>query len=284
MKVSTMGFRRFFYCMTDPDDHSIEHLIKVSLSGSCTLEKIYQKKDSRTYKMPVIPISLVDYDSNCASFSDMILTQTLFNSDELLEYIEPIYDIETNKWESSEFRENIYYFGDYFGLMKWFDDESKPSPAKGFAICDENHRKLQSIRFDNGLVAAYEQFMSILIIGGKKYLSCYLKDSDDKNYTVLYEITGKTSGVQKVATYKTRVYPTLVSQGENVTVSVPDIHSDETVVEVNNISGRNVFRERMTEGDNKMTIPADAMPRGINIITISDGDNYTKDSHKVMVK
>ena len=147
----------------------------------------------------------------------------------------------------------------------------------------ENGTELQSIEFPDPYYADWQSnFMSLIMIGGKKYLSCNLKKPQSAaSYTLMYEITDNGAGLrQAAAPIKTRVYPTAAHRGETITVETED---SEATFGVTDISGRGVYRGSIAAGEGTATIPSSAMPRGLNIVTVNIPGN-PPESTKVIVE
>lgn len=124
--------------------------------------------------------------------------------------------------------------------------------------------------------------MSLIIIGGKKYLACNLM-KDETSYTVLYEIKKGENSVRQVGAFKTGVHPTLVTRGQNVMVDFENPDNDPISVSVTDLTGKVVYNRSVDSGAESLAIPSESMSDGMNIVTVYDR-NQPKSSTKVMVR
>lgn len=265
----------FFYSNRDGE------LIEVKCSGNCQFEKVLPEDASNRiqYKSPLARPRYLDFDKGTGSLGQVSITQTLFNSDDAYEYISPIYEL-TEDREDFWAEGSIYDNGEYFGQYASFYDSRICGHIVGFRIMSENGSVLQTVRFDEGLYvdSSYlDNTFTIITFGGKNYLSCSLVGK-----TMLYEIASQ-SGVQKVATYPTSIYPTLVSTGESVNVSFGEGQTGHRSISVNDLLGRQVLSASADASQGPVALPASQMAKGVNIVSVTGGDQPAQ-STKVIVK
>lgn len=268
--------------------------IEVTCSGSCKPEITVDVKDDYSYYVnsPLTLMSLLDYDKGTSSIGTVAVTQTLFNDDPYFEYVsplhheyrEPVFDLSKYKWQELTSRYlYLYDFGSYFawnaGTDKTYND---PSRSIGFSIRNQNGTELQTVKFEKGYTPENESFMSIIIIGEKKYLSCNLM-KDRTPYTVLYEIIKGENSVRQVGAFKTGVHPTLVTRGQNVMVDFENSDNDQVSVAVTDMTGKVVYDRSVNSGVESLAIPSETMSDGMNIVTVYE-NNQPKSSTKVMVR
>lgn len=217
---------------------------------------------------PFAPMNILDYDNGAASMAGIVATQTLFNNDEDYEYIVPEYQ----RYVIREATNDRRTYTEYGSLIK------------GFSIKSENGTTIQTIDFDKGLTAAAgSNFMSLLLIGEARYLSCYVCDTaTGGRYNILYRIdTQGGSGIQQEgAPRKTRVYPTAVTAGDNIRIEAQGRKASFLIHDTN---GNRLYSGSTQGGEAPATVPASALSKGINIVTVSTPGAETE-STKVIVR
>lgn len=218
---------------------------------------VHERKES------YLPFSIRDFDHTSATLGTATATQTLFNSDASYEYLAPVFETyESNNYESDTFR------------LKTIN-----ARIVGLSVMSESGTAQQTVRFDEGL-ELNNTSLSVLLFGGKRYLSCYVTDHKE-NYTILYEITGSESRLQQAAApLKTRVYPTLLKAGESVTI---DAGESDATFRIHDINGRNRYSGSIAAGKGISEVPASVMAHGLNIVTVNTPGNAAE-STKVIVK
>lgn len=267
-------------------------IIEVTCSGSCKPEITFDVTTEESYYVnsPLALMSLLDYDKGTSTIGQIAVTQTLFNNDPDFEYIsplyheyrEPVFNLSYYKWQDYP-SGYLYDFGTYFawevGSEKAYND---PDRCIGFSIKNQDGSELQTVRFEEGYTPENENFMSVIIIGEKKYLSCNLV-KDKTSYTVLYEIIKGESSVRQIGAFKTGVHPTLVTRGQNVMVDFENPDNDPISVSVTDLTGKVVYNESVNSRIESLAIPSEPMSDGMNIVTVY-GNNQPKSSTKVMVR
>lgn len=254
----------------------------VKCSGDCRVEKKFDvSREEISYLPSVMTLQLANYDVGTVALGSVAVTQTLFNEDSDFEYITPLYKtVERN--EEQLFYDYLYDFG-YFAFIGFENIESRqPDYCYGFSIINDKGTALQTVNFDAGFRANSQNFMSIIIIGGKTYLKCNLISDDKSSYTILYEVNRSQMGVKKVGMFKTGVYPTVVSRDENVTVDFGDAAEESLSISVNDISGRRLYYNVVRSEERSVMIPSSKMSDGLNIVTVN-GEKSGISSTKVLV-
>lgn len=259
-----------------------KYLIDVKCSGKCDVYDVLDATSQPRYNIPpLMSLTFLDYDKGASSIGNIAVTQTLFNEDTNFEYISPIYESVADK-KCNFFTGYVYDFG-YFAFEGEGIDYVKPSACTGFSIINQNGETLQTVEFENGFKAKHENFMSLLTIGNKAYLSCNLVSEDNKSYTVLYEVNKANSGIKNAGMFKASVYPTLISRGENVTVDLGEIDDNSTSVSVSDAFGRMIYQSKINAGEKSISIPSQKMSTGLNIVTVNN-ESSGNSSTKILVK
>lgn len=279
--VLSDGFRAIKQFLIDSKE-----LVQVTCEGECELTTSFFYYPElypwhRYSNGDVITIPCYDYDNSGSTIDWISLTQTLFNDDEQFEYISPIFKT-YSKLISSD-TPNYKYLWDLgdFAYESRYECENYPVACIGFAIKNESGNILQTINFDDGIETYLKDFMSLIVIGGKKYLSCSVR-GEESFRNMLYSINKDGNGVKQVASFKTNVHPTVVSRNENVQVDIEESHKSNLSVEACDVSGKVLYNRRIKSGESRISIPASSLSGGINMVTVSDG--LHKSSTKVLVK
>lgn len=257
--------------------------VLVKCTGSCRIEKQFEGKTSEpiyTYS-PLISYGLLNYDSGASPIAKISVTQTLFNDDESFEYVAPIYKSEVQE------NENIIVgyvcdFKDCFAFEGTYSYVQRPGDCLGFSIVNDKGTVLQTVNFEEGFKAISEDFMTVIVIGGKTYLNCNLS-SEKGDYSVIYEINKHNSNVRSVGTFKISVSPTVVSRGENINVNFGDSSEEEFNISVTDVAGRTFYRNTLSSSERRTAIPTDNLSSGLNIVTL-DGEHSGHHATKVIVK
>jgi len=274
----TLQVLKWYFLYTPAQNGEKASLVEVKCSGTPTINIDYNTPTNiygLSSEQAILPFRICDYQSGHSAFGNIAVTQTLFNDDEAFEYIFPVYSS----------KEGYNKFGNITILTP---DEYKATynvvgftHITGFCIVNENREELQRILFDEGFEAVGTDCMTLILIGGKKYLSCHAR-AENTDYTLLYEIGGNNSGItQAAAPMRTRVYPTLVRPDENVCVDIES--TAEATVNVVNSTGILRHSARIKAGQGTLNIPASKMSAGMNIVTIQS-EKQSPQSTKIIVK
>lgn len=196
-----------------------------------------------------------NYDEGGVIYAAIIISQTLFNSDEKYEYLSPIYDIEKN-----------YY--------------------TGINVASEDGTILQTINFGN-YYSVYSSDIHLCVVNGKKYLFIeHMKNPDSTNPTTLiYRIDSETSQINFVAKHEgtLNIHPRVADRSDMITVEMNE-EGDNGIREiiVSNAAGQTITRVPVEKGQKSVTIPASELSRGMNIVDAIDRKGHN--ANKVIVK
>lgn len=258
--------------------------VEVKCSGECNVEDVIEdNSDAKpTYSIPpLLTLSLLNYNDGTTSIGNVAVTQTLFNDDADFEYVSPIY--KSDQYESTKFYTGYVYDFGYFAFEGYYNKSVQPQFCTGFTIRNQRGDILQTVEFGEDLHAVEENFMSLVMFGDKTYLSCCLVSNDSNTYTVMYEVDRADAGVKRTPVFKARVYPTVVSRGENVTVDLGNTDDESVQVAVSDASGRISYSRATGSGESVVSIPSQAMSNGLNIVTVGN-DKSGMSSTKVLMK
>lgn len=208
-----------------------------------------------------------DMTSGYEFSSPFYATQTLFNTDEGFEYIQPAYSSSpTESWRSENDRD-----GD--GEIDQISIDYWPS-LEGMNIVSETGTVLQRVNITSGI----HGFFAIAKIGETFYLT---QRADE--YMEFYAIDSTTSSIKKVGTpIKARVHPTVTRPSQQITVETTVSKKPRTVV-VSNAAGQTVWKHTIAAGQTSVQVDASRLSPGVNIVNVS-GDKENASSCKVIVK
>lgn len=215
---------------------------------------------------------LIDDMNNSVDGESIYLTQTLFNNDEDYEFIVP--EITSTSAIEKEDRD-----GD--GEIDYEVTEYNYIYS-GFKIKSGNGQTLQTIKLDNGYSM---DFIYLLRINEKSYLMVSTSYYDGNSYdeqVLFYPIKSNTSGVNPLGAPTTvKVAPRIANRSESFTVEIDGENNTPRIVEVANMAGQIVWKQKVAAGQNTLSISADRLSKGVNIIRVNGKQTETC---KVIVK
>lgn len=233
------------------------------------------------------PYQLSFYDFDSPSYEDRYLrvTQTLFNDDDKYEYLRPLY---------SDGLSSIHMFNSWVSI----DDTEFYLPyivkeyggrCSGFQVVNEDGSVLQTVNFDGSFVGGGSSEDTDLIrIHGKLYLvfSGYVLNEANNTMseaTLVYALDRKSNQIQKVGEHigNLNVYPRVADRSDQITVELND-NGDIREIQVVNANGQTEVRIPVKEGQKSITIPANQLGRGMNVVNAVGRKGHQ--SHKVVVR
>lgn len=241
------------------------------------LKEIKRLKINHNPTMPIdgkIGYNYADYtnltDSNPHTKS-LHFTQTLFNSDEHYEYIVPMHESQPIE---IPYEDPIY-------------------PIYGFKIVSTNGNVLASVEYPDDLrqSANFSTVPDIYVSENNIVIvMSTIKKSDISSYTPMptylaYNIDRSELGstIQPKLTNRiSGVSPTLITNNEPINIELGDIDTN-CRIDIFNTNGAIVYSTTVTSGTSHITVPTYTLPRGVNIVHISDGNSINK-STKVVVR
>ena len=208
--------------------------------------------------------------TNASSIRNFIVTQNLFNKDNLYELFSPLsYD-------------------------------SEKELVKGLKIQNEEGKILAEIPFENGLYlqrfsSCYHNDLNpirIVSLGNENkgtkyyYIFCDLQTSNmEETITQVYSFErGKIStSIKKVRDIpQIKVSPTLPQKNETIKVNLGDMKSAQKLYVVDT-NGKVCFTQSIQPGQENVELSTNGMPAGMYIIRVSDG-NKDVDNCRVIIR
>ncbi len=217
-----------------------------------------------------------------------VVSQKLFNEDAGYEYITMV-----PKEFQYETTNKSYYGGEYYFGVGETKQTYTTYLFSGFNIVSENGNVLSTINFPDDFVTVQDYYNTRVIHLGDNY---YLLFEGYMNYVygdyssgdhaiVIYKLNVSSSGtnVQQVGQpIQVNVTPTVLSKNEEVNVSLSD-ESRNHEVRVSDLQGRTIERKNIPAGQKNITIPANKMNSGMNIISVLQNQKIIE-SKKIIVK
>lgn len=253
------------------------YLIEVKCTGNCNLEYEYENPPRTEYVSPLLSPVFYDYDNGLSSLGRVSLTQTLVNDDDAFEYFSPVCvepAVGGGLWPYTGY---LYDIDGTFAYEFSCENYRNIPGAKGFRIMREDGTELQTVIFGEDITSSGFDFMTIIFFGGERYLSCAVGGK-----TILYRLNSKVGTVEKVASFNSRVYPTLVEPDGTVNVEFGEAGT-VAGVGVWNVAGTKGYSSKVAPDQRSMSIPASRLSKGLNIVTLSGNDGQ-QTSTKVIVK
>lgn len=235
-----------------------------------TITYNYENYDQRTVPMPIRP---ENYNDGIFSSGEMLVSQTLFNSDDSYEYVEPICYI-VNEYTNESDR-------DYDGEIDHIGSRYI-SHIKGFNIMSENGNILQTVEMPANIKAEY---LYLFRINDNTYLCCngYDEENNSECY-IFYSITPGSTGIQQIGEpIKARVHPTVAGRNETITVELDGNGNGEKEIFVNNAAGQTVYKSNIPAGQKSVQINASSLSSGLNVVSVKS-NNRKVESNKVIIK
>ncbi|MCQ2074403.1 MAG: T9SS type A sorting domain-containing protein [Bacteroidaceae bacterium] len=208
-----------------------------------------------------------------------LTSQTLFNTDSKYEIIRPIYTV-VKQWED----ESTFY-DNTIGMYVPAKEVYYTSMMTGIEIVSEDGNVLNTLHFEGKLNT---RDIDIMNLNGKIYL-IHIQESFDyttEKYirkTVIYRVDNKSTSIEKVMQLEgVNVFPTLARRDDVITVSIEGDENAEVAVSVIGANGQVLNSGRLGAGERQMTLPANKMNSGLNIIKVQKGGQTS--NTKVLVE
>ena len=247
------------------------HSFKLMPGTSYTVERWtessngWEYNNTDTYEHSAIEpiVGYQNLDNNSwGNNEEFYFTQTLFNDDEMFEYIRLDYD---NTPDTTTY---ALYLIDHL-----FRDISYKGKLVGFSIMQEDGNVVQSVKIQEELATSYLSFL-LIKMNNKIYLVVY----DESDYTkkcIFYRIEKLANGIVKqvAALPGMKVSPHVADRKENITVELGE-GCNAREIQVVNAAGQTVKRISVAKGQSQVSFSADGLGRGMNIVRV--GQNSTK--------
>ena len=212
-----------------------------------------------------IPIDYLDFDTSAGSTGRLNLSQTLFNTDEKIEYLLPLLKSCTYKMYEED-RDGDGETDHYF--------REQDVAVCGFKVVNEDGQVVQTVRFDVSFMIFAT--LKVLKMNGKHYLmfSGTLETADDRDEhqrgLLLYEIDRTTNSIRQVVRHVgMSVSPAVADRRDVINVELDDPAKAPGLVEVVDAAGRIVKRIPIERGQQRLSFCADRLGRGVNVVRMT---------------
>ncbi len=206
-----------------------------------------------------------------------LTSQTLFNTDSKYEIIRPIYTV-VKQWEGES---EIY--DDRIGMYVPVKEVDYSTVMEGLEIVSEDGNILNTLHFEG---KGNTSDIDIMNLNGKIYLIIDRTEHIMGRYikkVVFYRIDNKSTSIEKVMQLEgVNVFPTLARKDDTITVSIEGDENAEVAVSVIGANGQVLNSGRLGAGERQMTLPANKMNSGLNIIKVQKGGQTS--NTKVLVE
>lgn len=200
--------------------------------------------------------------------SDAIyLTQTLFNDDELYEWVIPTFESIPMSYQDGEYR-----------------IEGNRVMCTGFKVMSENGSTVANVTYPSEYYSIYNPDPDIYIVGDECYLLADVGTLDGEEYYLAYAISKTTGRVEMVGeAMKVKVSPTAPRRGTPVTVNLTGHTTGNCTVTVVSTDGRVLLSRNIEQGTTSTDINTDRFRPGMYIVNVSDG-NTTHEATKIVIR
>jgi len=222
-----------------------------------------QSESRRPMPQFIYPVS-----ADCGDMYELIVTQTLFNTDDKYEWIIPIYEAVDCSYED-----------------RYEKVDGKEVKGTGFKVVSEDGSVVATVKFPDGYF--YDNDFYLYYLGSDYYLSVAvgMDGSEGREfYEIIYAVTPGSSSINQVAVAKNvSISPRTPHRGTPVTVSLGTQAGDRCRVSVVSMSGRIVDDRFMEPGATSTAINTDRLEAGMYIINVNDGKS-TREAAKIIVR
>ncbi len=213
------------------------------------------------------PMELYPSSPACLDIDDIVLSQTLFNTDDLYEYVIPVLEAV-----------DCSYKNEYEKV------EGQKVRAVGFKVVSQNGAVVSEVRYPAGYYSYGGECLDLYIMDDVNYLLAEVRNEQEERYHIVYEINPKSASLSMVsAPRRVSVSPATPVKGTDVTVDLGEAAGEDCLVNVVSASGRAVMSIRVEPGANGTRIDTGRLERGLYIVTVNDGKN-SREATKIVVR
>lgn len=199
-----------------------------------------------------------------------VISQNLFNNDDKWEFVLIPDGVEFVVRDGFQTTDDGYIYLERYQTTSDGDFD--------MMVINQDGTVLNKIKFD-GLMD--EEDFTVLRMDGKTYLKVVIEDEDYDDWDCLYLYDNLGNGVQKVASGRVKVSPTIVNRGENVDVEL-DAKAKNSSVTVTSADGKILMVQPVSD-HNQMRIDTSRLSKGIYNVTVREQGKAHK-TERFMVK
>ncbi len=214
------------------------------------------------------PISIDPKSPDCVDMDDFTLSQTLFNNDDLYEWIIPTFEAVDCNYQTE------------YEII-----EGQQVKAVGFKVQSENGATVADVRFPAGLYCYHNPDIRLYMINDKNYLGIEVSDiSSREYYYITYEVNAQNASVNMIdAPRRISVHPTTPRRGTDIHIDLGQPAGEHSTLTVTSLSGRNIVSRNIEPGTTSTTIDTGRLEQGMYIVTVSDG-NSSRETTKIVIR
>ncbi|MBQ9312685.1 MAG: hypothetical protein IJ213_06520 [Bacteroidales bacterium] len=210
---------------------------------------------------------------DCNPKSSLTLTQTLFNDDETFEFIMPGLPVTLR---DTTFEGNTAFSCSYV-RFSGYDIKNATGDIIATLTCDANYCVLE--RED---IALYKMNGNYYIVFTEKVMDNVVEEFEYKTVVYKIERDNNTQSISRVdVDMPLFIRPTLADRSEQIIIDFGE-NTDAKEVSIVSANGQILKRILVRQGEKQITIPANELNRGTNIISARSQNK--KGAKKVIVK
>ena len=249
-----------------------------------------EKYDTVVCEKPYLSCQYIDMSENIPVTPNFALTATLFNNDNALEFIRPLYTLTDGpvyEWVGEA-------YGDPAPVTSDGKHYNKETAIAGIEVVSQNGEVLTTINFEkeyedignymlsSNMVLNIGNYITVVKLGENIFLSFDTMDNDEEGNHVVckhfYKIDGATNSVEAVASPKViKVIPA----GKN-SINVNFGNGNASEVQVTSLAGQQCAKQSVEEGSSECTINT-PLTQGTYIISVHENGKVVG-TRKIQIK
>lgn len=204
----------------------------------------------------------------CGDLETILLTQTLFNTDESFEWLISMPEAVDVSYTTE--REQV---------------SGKRIRNVGFKVLSENGSTVAEVRYPAGYTGSDYNELDMLIVDGSYYIMARVSnESNTEDYYIIYQVSQGTNSIKMVGEpMRVKVYPTAPVRGTDVEVEIGETVGERCTVSVVSVSGRTVLNRSIEPGTTHTTINTGNMQQGVYIVNVND-DHGKRTATKIVIR
>lgn len=210
----------------------------------------------------------MNFKTEIMDYNELMITQTLFSTDNKYEYIRPI--LQQSSYTSEYDRD---YDGEVDEITTYYD-----SKELGFEIVNEDGDVLQSIRYESPVDYSYFALVAI----NDKYYWVVGMEGEEYDYIEEWYLfqSGSSTDLKKVqAPVGVTARPAMAKRHQNITIETTGEEKNRQV-NIVDASGKSVWKQIIPAGQKSIRVNASKLSKGLNVVNV---DGKKEQSVKVIV-
>lgn len=205
-------------------------------------------------------------DLDADMYGSAMLTQSIFNDDDLYEWIIPTYTVVP-----------------YNEVTDYSKIQGEKIVKTGFKVMTEGNSVIAEITYPDGYRGYHGDELSLNIAGEKKYLLADVHGDDYSAY-IVYAISSENGSIRQVGEpIKSHVSPTAPRRGTPVSVDLGISNDRGCTVEMISADGSRVLSRNLRPGITDTEISTDNLTPGMYIVNVISGSSK-HEATKIIVR